>query len=944
MTKVTLLLRAIVALVATTVTPTTVSPVAVTTTTASPVVTSVTPTTTASVVVTPTTTASTVPTSTVASTTTTRAPATTKVVSTTPTTTIPTTPQPTNETPSTSSSTGRAIFRGFANLDDWVWWIVIGGGALVLLLASVCCCICIRRGKAKAREEAIQAMEEQREADNHARLLADAQKQRRDREATQQNGRVTSLTTAHGNGSSSETSPAKRPTYYRRPSQGRGAYLQSSAVPPPIHTSHPTDSTDVYPAPYISVTSPTNAKGPSYHPPSSVNDRIEALKALSSVPVQKDSYSSEPGVGFLTSTPVSYPNGTAVYLPNPRDTTLTGYSMDIDGDYESTSGGTFLSAKDSSLYQELDSAKVKTPTRAAVKSTDSKQSDASDFELDVDDAATGNLVSSHRSIEVSQHRAMTYEVNQRSLPDARVPDHRNAHGAQVHHLNANRDMRGLERLCKSIVAHNHAALDGHVPSVYEYLGVAQYNLGRLQDATESFKKAVALHPNHGEVYMHLGDCYLSQFLVDDAIRVFEVALVEKKIKDDLSVLFKARNWVANWTDHELVQDTVAASTASNLIHVTNSDMNSTFLTCIMQGRTPLVSAADLGNLPGNVILQASQRALHSQPSTVTFCCSPDDPQLQASSPKLKIGTRVYCFALTDAPSWWRTNITAEVDHMISLHGVNHQEAASAIYSHGIHVLVDLNGHTLHSGLPIFSHRPAPVQMTFLGYPLTTGSSFIDYFIVDPVSASPLHVHDSFSEKMIYLPHNYIVNDHKQVYRVGWTVVNIQPLPHVDLVREMKHLHGIADSSVTAIYSSHALEHCGYGTHAADVEATLAEWFRVLKPGGALFVSVPDLSVLATLFVDPTLTPHERFHVMRMIYGGQVDAHDFHKVGFNKDILNSFLAQAGFCNVTTVRSFGLFQDTSDLVFHNKSISLNVIAKACKPGDDVLSVDLPSPTAT
>ncbi|RLO10824.1 hypothetical protein DYB28_012882, partial [Aphanomyces astaci] len=255
------------------------------------------------------------------------------------------------------------------------------------------------------------------------------------------------------------------------------------------------------------------------------------------------------------------------------------------------------------------------------------------------------------------------------------------------------------------------------------------------DATESFKKAVALHPNHGEVYMHLGDCYLSQFLVDDAIRVFEVALVEKKIKDDLSVLFKARNWVANWTDHELVQDTVAASTASNLIH----------------GRTPLVSAADLGNLPGNVILQVSQRALHSQPSTV------------------------YCFALTDAPSWWRTNITAEVDHMISLHGVNHQEAASAIYSHGIHVLVDLNGHTLHSGLPIFSHRPAPVQMTFLGYPLTTGSAFIDYFIVDPASASPLHVHDSFSEKMIYLPHNYIVNDHKQYEDVA---VHLALRPHL----------------------------------------------------------------------------------------------------------------------------------------------------------------------
>ncbi|RHY34781.1 hypothetical protein DYB32_000665 [Aphanomyces invadans] len=175
---------------------------------------------------------------------------------------------------------------------------------------------------------------------------------------------------------------------------------------------------------------------------------------------------------------------------------------------------------------------------------------------------------------------------------------------------------------------------------------------------------------------------------------------------------------------------------------------------------------------------------------------------------------------------------------------------------------------------------------------------------------------------------------------GWTVVNIQRLRHVDLVREMKDLHGIGANTVTAIYSSHALEHCGYGVHAADVSATLAEWHRVLKAGGALFLSVPDLSVLATLFVDPTLTPGQRFHVMRMMYGGQTDGHDFHKTGFDRVILDSFLTEAGFCNVTRVKSFGLFQDTSDLVFQGKSISLNVVAKACKRGQVPISVNLPA----
>ncbi|RHY34782.1 hypothetical protein DYB32_000664 [Aphanomyces invadans] len=139
---------------------------------------------------------------------------------------------------------------------------------------------------------------------------------------------------------------------------------------------------------------------------------------------------------------------------------------------------------------------------------------------------------------------------------------------RLSNYNANRDMRGLEKLCESLLSRKLAELDGQVPSVYEYLGVAQYNLGRLKEATESFKKAVVLHPNHGQVYMHLGDCFLSQFLVEDAIRVFETALVDKNLTTDVSVLFKARNWVANWTDHDIVQDAVVDSTTSNVLRVT----------------------------------------------------------------------------------------------------------------------------------------------------------------------------------------------------------------------------------------------------------------------------------------------------------------------------------------------------------------------------------------
>lgn len=57
------------------------------------------------------------------------------------------------------------------------------------------------------------------------------------------------------------------------------------------------------------------------------------------------------------------------------------------------------------------------------------------------------------------------------------------------------------------------------------------------------------------------------------------------------------------------------------------------------------------------------------------------------------------------------------------------------------------------------------------------------------------------------------------------------------------------------------------------------------------VAVPDLEVLARLFLDKELlSPQERYHVVRIMYGGQVDDHDFHRSGFDEIILAAFLQQ------------------------------------------------------
>lgn len=158
---------------------------------------------------------------------------------------------------------------------------------------------------------------------------------------------------------------------------------------------------------------------------------------------------------------------------------------------------------------------------------------------------------------------------------------------------------------------------------------------------------------------------------------------------------------------------------------------------------------------------------------------------------------------------------------------------------------------------------------------------------------------------------------------GWEVLNIIPGPHVDHVCNANNLSQFPDDTFSALYASHVLEHFDYVN---ELSETLAEWKRILVPGGALHVSVPDMDVLAQLLLmRDKLTLTERFQVMRMIFGGHVDKYDYHMVGLNQDFLISILHEANFINIRRVSSFGIFNDTSLKLFKGVPISLNIIAE-------------------
>jgi protein O-GlcNAc transferase len=111
----------------------------------------------------------------------------------------------------------------------------------------------------------------------------------------------------------------------------------------------------------------------------------------------------------------------------------------------------------------------------------------------------------------------------------------------------------------------------------------------------------------------------------------------------------------------------------------------------------------------------------------------------------------------DDGSMMRQRITAAFDRFIDVQAINDFEVAKLLRKLEIDIVVDLNGNSGDCRTGIFANRPAPVQVSFLGYPGTMGLPFFDYIIADPVVIPDRHrIH--YAEQVVYMPHTYMPND------------------------------------------------------------------------------------------------------------------------------------------------------------------------------------------
>ena len=115
----------------------------------------------------------------------------------------------------------------------------------------------------------------------------------------------------------------------------------------------------------------------------------------------------------------------------------------------------------------------------------------------------------------------------------------------------------------------------------------------------------------------------------------------------------------------------------------------------------------------------------------------------------------------DDESPLRKRIENAFDSFVDAKTWSVSQLADRIRADRVDILVDLKGHTEHARMDVLAQRPAPIQVSYLGYPGTTGAAFIDYVIGDAV-VTPLGHAAGYSETIVQLPGCYQVNDRSRV--------------------------------------------------------------------------------------------------------------------------------------------------------------------------------------
>ena len=266
---------------------------------------------------------------------------------------------------------------------------------------------------------------------------------------------------------------------------------------------------------------------------------------------------------------------------------------------------------------------------------------------------------------------------------------------------------------------------------YNNLGITLDEQGKFIEAEASFRKAIALKPDYTEAYSNLGKILHELGKLEEAIENYDKAI---KSKVDYFKAYNNKNFCLNYS----------SSYSPLYIYTQHLKFEKQFGG--FKAKSPLsVKIKKKSNERLRIGYVSGDFRVHS----VAYFFK---PLLQNHNSHV---VETFCYYNNNFIDKITNNIMTTCDHWRSIFGITDSEIFKIIRKDKIDILVDLSGHTGKNNLLVFAQKPAPIQVTWLGYPNTTGLSSIDYRFTDIIADPIGEADDLHSEKLLRLPNGFL---------------------------------------------------------------------------------------------------------------------------------------------------------------------------------------------
>ena len=293
-------------------------------------------------------------------------------------------------------------------------------------------------------------------------------------------------------------------------------------------------------------------------------------------------------------------------------------------------------------------------------------------------------------------------------------------------------LRAAHRPEAALASYDRAvALRPDWPELHVNRGNALRDMDRLDEAADCFETAIRLRPDLAEAHANLGACLSRLGLVDEAMASFRTAL---------RTISAAERPRMPWLMTLNALDTLAPADVARA----HRDMAAE----LARQSPPPHAHPPRVRAPGRRLrVGYVSPDLHTHSVAYFF-----EPVLAAHDPSAVETVCYQCGTLVDATTQ-RLRAAAGVWRDATL--LDDDALAAQIVEDDIDILVDLAGHTRGNRLAVFQRRPAPVQVTWIGFPNTTGLKTIDYRLTDAV-ADPTDEDDRLhTETLVRLPRGFL---------------------------------------------------------------------------------------------------------------------------------------------------------------------------------------------